>query len=256
MHVILRQFAQERFGGNAEFRAERAALRDLAIGKHAPSNGEWNAGIERARADAPTTVRQDNYLVDDFYLLIVCHAASNDTQHIAVLRLDLFNRGHFEQARKDFTRGNLCTAHIDGFVAAKAEVNQEFEFSQKIAGKGDFEGDVANAFVFNREREDHLFLAAQGRLRMPRAILENLRLFGKFIQDGANRVGRDKRGLRWRSIAATKFDLDAFNTIQFVGGKTSKDVGDAWCATHAENGGDSGSFSFGMQGQRFACDMK
>src|SRR5579863_1293585 len=97
--------------------------------------------------------------------------------------------------------------HGNRLITAKTQVYQEFEFRHKIAGKGDFEGDVADALVpkrdregsalrmqridsggaANRQGEDHLLLPAQGLLRIPFTVFEDLRFLRELVEDGANR---------------------------------------------------------------------
>ena len=98
----------------------------------------------------------------------------------------------------------------------------------------------------NGQGEDHLFLSAQWLLRVPLAILEDLGRFGKFVENGANGIGRKQGSARGRRIAASQFDLHTLNALKLIGGGAREDIRDPRGATHTEDGGDARRFRFGL----------
>jgi len=107
---------------------------------------------------------------------------------------------------------------------------------QRINGRG----------AANRQWEDHFFLPAQWLLGIPFTILEDLRLFGKFVENCANRIGCNQRSRRRRRIATAKLHLDTVNTIQFINGGTSEQVGDARSTAHTQDGGYASRLDLGI----------
>src|SRR5258708_30963778 len=63
MHIVARQFAEERVWWHAHLRAERTAPGDLAFRQHIASDSERRSSIERACADAPAAIGVHNHLV-------------------------------------------------------------------------------------------------------------------------------------------------------------------------------------------------
>ena len=68
------------------------------------------------------------------YMAIDIHAQSPRAKtHLEAARAAAYEPG------QDFTRRHLYSPYIDWLIAAKANIYQELQFRQEIAGKSDFE---------------------------------------------------------------------------------------------------------------------
>ena len=139
MRIIAGKLREEWLDRDTHLRAKDAAAGNFPICQHAPGNGKRYTCIQSSGTDAPTAIGQDNHLVGDLYLLPVGLACSDNAEHVTILRLNILNGCHLQEPGQDFTRRHLYSPYIDWLIASKADIYQELQFRQEIAGKSDFE---------------------------------------------------------------------------------------------------------------------